>query len=162
MNRQRVNWIAVLPFCARDETPADLAEARHAARAGVARGHPYGPHPCRRYRVAQSALPLPFRGRAGDHWLPLIGLHDGRDEYGGVLGPEVNVGVLPAAWADPNDRSNRRRCRDEVSPGADAVTGVSRQCPGKPRGLTPSDRTVVAASPLSVCDPNDGGDHGCE
>jgi hypothetical protein len=48
----------------------------------------------------------------------------GRDEYGGVLGPEVNVGVLPAAWADPNDRSNRRRCRDEVSPGADAVTGV--------------------------------------
>jgi hypothetical protein len=34
---------------------ADLAEAGHAARAGVARGHPHGPHPCRRYRVARSA-----------------------------------------------------------------------------------------------------------
>src|SRR6202047_3877618 len=44
-----------------------LLEARHAACAGVARGHPYGPHPCRWDRVARSALPLPFRGRAKDH-----------------------------------------------------------------------------------------------
>jgi Protein of unknown function (DUF2924) len=29
---------------------ADLAEARHATRARMARGHPHGPHPCRRYR----------------------------------------------------------------------------------------------------------------
>jgi hypothetical protein len=50
-----------------------LLEARHAARAGMARGHPHGPHPCRRYRVARSALPLPLRGRAGDHWRPLVG-----------------------------------------------------------------------------------------
>ena len=51
-------------------------------------------------------------------------LHDGRDEYGGVLEPEHSVGVLPGAWAAPDDRSNRRRCRDEVPPGADAVAGV--------------------------------------
>src|SRR4030088_1552576 len=50
-----------------------LLEARHAARAGVARGHPYGPHPCRWDRVARSALPLPFRGRAKDHRRPLVG-----------------------------------------------------------------------------------------
>jgi hypothetical protein len=50
-----------------------LIEARHAARAGVARGHPHGPHPCRRCRVARSALPLPFRGRAKDHGCPLVG-----------------------------------------------------------------------------------------
>src|ERR1700681_4513334 len=30
---------------------ADLAEVGHAARAGMARGHPHGPHPCRRYRM---------------------------------------------------------------------------------------------------------------
>ena len=52
---------------------ADLLEARHAARAGVARGHPHGPHPCRWGRVARSALPLPLPGRAGDHWRPLVG-----------------------------------------------------------------------------------------
>src|ERR1700738_2526687 len=38
---------------------ADLLEARYAARAGVARGHPYGPHPCRWHRVARPAVPLP-------------------------------------------------------------------------------------------------------
>ena len=27
-------------------TPSVFLEARHAARAGVARGHPHGPHPC--------------------------------------------------------------------------------------------------------------------
>ena len=43
---------------------ADLLEAGHAARAGVARGHPYGPHPCRRDRVARPALPFPLPGRA--------------------------------------------------------------------------------------------------
>ena len=37
------------------------------------RGHPYGPHPCRRDRVARSALPLPLRGRAKDHGRPLVG-----------------------------------------------------------------------------------------
>src|SRR6202040_466813 len=31
---------------------ADLLEAGHATRAGVARGHPYGPPPCRRERGA--------------------------------------------------------------------------------------------------------------
>ncbi len=51
---------------------ADLLEARHAARAGMARGHPYGPRPCRRHRVARSALPLPLRGRAKDHRRPLV------------------------------------------------------------------------------------------
>jgi hypothetical protein len=57
----------------RDQTrAADLVEARHAARARMARGHPYGPHPCRRDRVARSALPLPLRGRAKDHWRPLV------------------------------------------------------------------------------------------
>src|SRR6202011_5633582 len=40
---------------------------------GVARGHPHGPHPCRWDRVARSALPLPFRGRAKDHRRPLVG-----------------------------------------------------------------------------------------
>src|ERR1700738_1652621 len=40
---------------------------------GVARGHPHGPHPCRWDRVARSALPLPFRGRAKDHGCPLVG-----------------------------------------------------------------------------------------
>ena len=29
---------------------ADLAEVGHAARAGMARGHPHSPHPCRRHR----------------------------------------------------------------------------------------------------------------
>src|SRR3984893_2118864 len=38
----------------------------------MARDHPHGPHPCRRHRVARSALPLPLRGRAGDHWRPLV------------------------------------------------------------------------------------------
>jgi hypothetical protein len=52
---------------------ADLAEARHTARARMARGHPYGPHPCRRDRVARSALPLPLPGRAKDHRRPLVG-----------------------------------------------------------------------------------------
>src|ERR1700720_146321 len=52
---------------------ADLLEAGHAARAGVARGHPYGPHPCRRHRVARPALPFPRPGRAKDHWRPLVG-----------------------------------------------------------------------------------------
>src|SRR6202048_4565304 len=42
---------------------ADLLEAGHAARAGVARGHPYGPHPCRRDRMARPALPFPLPGR---------------------------------------------------------------------------------------------------
>ena len=51
----------------------DLLEARYAARAGVARGHPHGPRPCRWDRVARSALPLPFRGRAKDHGRPLVG-----------------------------------------------------------------------------------------
>jgi hypothetical protein len=51
---------------------ADLAEARHAARAGVARGHPYGPHPCRRDRVARPALPFPLPGRAKDHGRSLV------------------------------------------------------------------------------------------
>ena len=52
---------------------ADLLEAGHAARAGVARGHPHGPHPCRRHRVARSTLPLPLPGRAKDHRRPLVG-----------------------------------------------------------------------------------------
>jgi Protein of unknown function (DUF2924) len=52
---------------------ADFAEAGHAARAGVARGHPHGLRPCRWDRVARSALPLPLRGRAGDHRRPLVG-----------------------------------------------------------------------------------------
>ena len=30
-------------------------------------GHPHGPHPCRRYRMARSALPFPLRGRTEDH-----------------------------------------------------------------------------------------------
>src|SRR5580700_1531195 len=51
---------------------AYLLEAGHAARAGVARGHPYGPHPCRRHRVARSALPLPLCGRAKDHGRSLV------------------------------------------------------------------------------------------
>ena len=41
-------------------------------RAGVARGHPYGPHPCRRDRVARPALPLPLCGRAKDHGRSLV------------------------------------------------------------------------------------------
>src|SRR6202030_4676482 len=51
----------------------DLAEVGHAARAGMARGPPHGPHPCRRYRMARSALPFPLRGRTGDHRRPLVG-----------------------------------------------------------------------------------------
>ena len=52
--------------------PPISLEAGHAARAGVARSHPYGPHPCRRHRVARSALPLPLRGRAKDHGRSLV------------------------------------------------------------------------------------------
>src|ERR1700693_1518022 len=52
---------------------ADLLEARHAARAGVARGHPYGPHPCRWRRVARPAVPLPHYSRAKDYGRPLVG-----------------------------------------------------------------------------------------
>jgi hypothetical protein len=51
---------------------ADLLEAGHAARAGVARDHPHGPHPCRRHRVARPALPFPLPGRAKDHGHPLV------------------------------------------------------------------------------------------
>src|SRR5580700_4979947 len=52
---------------------ADLLKAGHAARAGVARGHPYGPHPCRWRRVARPAVPLPHYSRAKDHGRPLVG-----------------------------------------------------------------------------------------
>ncbi len=52
---------------------ADLLEAGHAARARVARGHPYGPHPCRWRRVARPAVPLPHYSRAKDHGRPLVG-----------------------------------------------------------------------------------------
>jgi hypothetical protein len=51
---------------------ADLAEAGHAVRAGVARGHPSGPHPCRRHRVARPALSFPLPGRAKDHGRSLV------------------------------------------------------------------------------------------
>jgi hypothetical protein len=53
--------------------PAAPISLRHAARAGVARGHPHAPHPCRRDRVARSALPRPLRGRAKDHGRSLVG-----------------------------------------------------------------------------------------
>src|SRR3977135_2336889 len=49
---------------------ADLLEAGHAARAGVARGHPYGPHPCRRDRVARPAPPFPIPVRARHQGAP--------------------------------------------------------------------------------------------
>ena len=51
-----------------------MARADHVrAGAGMARGHPHGPHPCRRYRMARSALPFPLRGRTRDHRRPLVG-----------------------------------------------------------------------------------------
>ena len=50
---------------------ADLLEAGHAARAGVARGHPYRPHPCRWDRVARSryrSLSVLARKITGARW----------------------------------------------------------------------------------------------
>jgi hypothetical protein len=105
---------------------ADLAEARHAARAGVAWGHPYGPHPCRRDRVARSTLPLPLPGRAKDHRRPLVGpavLWPQAAAAGPYLnrenrpwrGPIMREpGSLSAARSTPANRPTRASIRNSI------------------------------------------------
>ena len=81
-----------------------LLEARHAARAGVARDHPLGPHPCRWDRVARSALQLPFRGRAKDHGCPLVGP--------AVLRPQAAAGF--SLKGGPENRPTRASSKNSI------------------------------------------------
>ena len=105
---------------------ADLLEAGHAARAGVARGHPYCPHPCRRDRVARPALPFPLLGRAKDHGRSLVrpaifrpqaaaaGLYFNRENrpWPGLIPREP--GSPSAARSTPANRPTRGSSRNSI------------------------------------------------
>jgi hypothetical protein len=83
-----------------------------------------GPAPCRRYRVAGSALPLSLRGRAKDHRRPLVGpavlwsqaaaaglsFKPGRGPWRGLIPRERPS----AARSTPENRPTRASSRNSI------------------------------------------------
>jgi hypothetical protein len=118
---------------------ADLLEAGHAARARMARGHPHGPHRCRRHRVARPALPFPLPGRAKDHGRSLVGpailwpqaaaagLYFNRENrpWPGLITP--GPGSTSAARSTPANRPTRGSSRNSILSRSDLCVSFLRR-----------------------------------